>query len=201
MELERQPSLIDLPIDDRWPEVGGPTPKSMPRRPRSRFPAPRVPPGVTHTNRLPHAPTKDIDELHEPFAKATGSSKATGGSVAGDSFALYLRNIGKQRLLSPEEVNVLSESVQQQLRWTAVRVELAERLGCCPTDAQLALELGLPGGDQEFQREWRRMERDKQLMVSANLRLVVSIAKKYTNRGLSLMDLIQVLEAPTPCPP
>ena len=201
MELERQPSLIDLPIDDRWPEVGGPTPKSMPRRPRSRFPAPRVPPGVAHTNRLPHAPTKDIDEIHEPFAKATGSSKATGGSVAGDSFALYLRNIGKQRLLSPEEVNVLSESVQQQLRWTAVRVELAERLGCCPTDAQLALELGLPGGDQEFQREWRRMERDKQLMVSANLRLVVSIAKKYTNRGLSLMDLIQVLEAPTPCPP
>ena len=41
-----------------------------------------------------------------------------------DSMRWYLRNIGKQRLLSPEEVNKLSMAIQQLLRWDEARVRL-----------------------------------------------------------------------------
>lgn len=162
---------------------------------------PEQPRRARSTPPQPHQPA----QVDEPSATAASSIYSSGGdgplrpqadvpsfySSGGDGLSWYMNNVGRQRLLEPHEINALSESVQRQLRWTRTRAELSERLGCPATDAQLAIELGLDGGVQEYYQEWRLMERDKQLMVSANLRLVISIAKKYTDRGLSLQDLIQ----------
>ena len=108
-----------------------------------------------------------------------------------DSMKWYLKSIGKQRLLGPHEVEALSVSIQRQLSWQQTRDDLSETLGRECTDAEVASELKLKGGEKEYRRQMDIMSRDKQLLVSANLRLVVSIAKKYTNQGLTLQDLIQ----------
>lgn len=128
------------------------------------------------------------EEVEVEAVKAAPGKVSIGSE---DSVRWYLRNIGKQRLLSPEEVNELARKIQAQLEWASKRAELEEELARRPGDEEMAAALGLAGGAPEYRAEMARMARAKELLVSANLRLVVSIAKKYYNQGLNLQDLIQ----------
>jgi len=102
----------------------------------------------------------------------------------------YLRDIGRVPLLSHEQEITLGRQVQELVALEELEQELAMRAGGSKPDAQqLAEAAGLT--PQQLRKRLRSGQRAKERMVAANLRLVVSVAKKYTKRNMELLDLIQ----------
>ena len=119
------------------------------------------------------------------LAAADGSS--LGG---GDLVRSYLRDIGRVPLLTHEQEITLGRQVQELMAIEELEAELALRAGGQkPGDAELAVAAGL--SPAVLKKRLVAGRRAKERMVAANLRLVVSVAKKYTKRNMELLDLIQ----------
>jgi len=104
--------------------------------------------------------------------------------ATGDSVRAYLRDIGRIPLLEHDEEILLGRKVQRLME-----IKASEELLENPSKEELANSLGLT--IKELRRELRDGEKAKDKMVTANLRLVVSVAKKYTKRNMELLDIIQ----------
>ena len=103
--------------------------------------------------------------------------------IAGDSVRSYLRDIGRIPLLEHEEEILLGRQVQRLMELKTIQKEL-------DLDIEgLAGAMDLPV--KQIRRELRAGEKAKDKMVTANRRLVVSVAKKYTKRNMELLDIIQ----------
>ena len=109
--------------------------------------------------------------------------------VDGDLVRSYLRDIGRVPLLSHEQEITLGRQVQELVALEELELELESRLGAKPSQAELAQAAGLSG--PLLKKRLQAGRRAKERMVAANLRLVVSVAKKYTRRNMELLDLIQ----------
>ena len=120
--------------------------------------------------------------------------KKRGPKVSNDPNAVqwYINSItaAQNALLRPDEELSLGRSVQRMLRLRALRSELGVELGRPPTDAELASACGLDGA-ADVPRAEREGDAARERLMVSNLRLVLSIAKRYLNRGLLLEDLIQ----------
>ena len=101
----------------------------------------------------------------------------------------YLRDIGRVPLLSHEEEITLGRQVQELMKLERIEAQLESELGEKPSYDLLAESAEISVG--QLKRKLKSGNRAKERMVSANLRLVVSVAKKYTKRNMELLDLIQ----------
>jgi RNA polymerase primary sigma factor len=132
------------------------------------------------------------DENSKKTRKLTATRRRDAGKkkpYTEDSIRIYLQEIGRIRLLRAEEEIELARKIADLLELERLREKLRRSLGRYPSDKEWAEQVGmeLP----PFQRRLYLGRRAKDKMVQSNLRLVVSIAKKYMNRGLSFQDLIQ----------
>ncbi len=106
-----------------------------------------------------------------------------------DTVRQYLREIGRYPLLTHEQEIHYGKQVQQMMPLLVIRTALTERLDRLPTDMEWATEAKLDL--DRLQQIIREGDRAKRRMVEANLRLVVSVAKKYQRLNLEMLDLLQ----------
>ncbi|MGC0382474.1 MULTISPECIES: RNA polymerase sigma factor [unclassified Streptomyces] len=119
-----------------------------------------------------HHPGADVPELPEP----PPPTRTESGGPSSDLFRQYLREIGRIPLLSAAEEVDLARRVEAGLF-------AEEKLRRSPDlDERLALDLD---------RLVVMGRLAKRRLIEANLRLVVSVAKRYVGRGLTMLDLVQ----------
>ncbi|HEY5880005.1 MAG TPA: RNA polymerase sigma factor, partial [Nakamurella sp.] len=121
--------------------------------------------------------TWDDEEESEALKQARKDAELT---ASADSVRAYLKQIGKVALLNAEEEVDLAKRIEAGL-YSSERMRQFEEIG-----------ERLPN---QMRRDLRWIKRDgeraKNHLLEANLRLVVSLAKRYTGRGMAFLDLIQ----------
>ncbi|MDE7004464.1 MAG: RNA polymerase sigma factor RpoD, partial [Oscillospiraceae bacterium] len=123
-------------------------------------------------------PAAELEEI--PEEEIVDPNTLVDSFAIDDPVRMYLKEIGKVDLLTPER-----------------EVELAQAMGAGAAAKEQLAELERSGEDipKEMMKELKKAvkggERAKQQLAEANLRLVVSIAKRYVGRGMLFLDLIQ----------
>ena len=163
----------ELELEDQrrggTPSAGSEAPATTRRPPAEHRPAATARPGVAATRRAAAG--------EEEIQNRAAGRHAAGEGGSFDPVRMYLKEIGKVPLLNAEQEVMLAKRIEAGL---------------------LSVEK-LDGGDgslTEHEREGlhgvvRDGEIAKRQLTEANLRLVVSIAKRYVGRGMALLDLIQ----------
>jgi len=124
----------------------------------------------------------DDDEklLSRRQKRRTKKQNPRGEGGTADAVRLYLREIGQVDLLTVDDERRLAQLIEEG-KIAAEKIDEAEEAGS-PIE-------GVEG--RMLMRAVSRGERAKSELTQANLRLVVSIAKRYSGRGMQLLDLVQ----------
>lgn len=121
--------------------------------------------------------------------KAKSTKMGARSGISTDTVRTYLHEIGRVPLLTREEEIIYGKQVQQMMQLLELKEALVERLDREPTLQEWADQANC--SEAELNHTLKQGRRAKQKMIEANLRLVVSIAKKYQKRNMEFLDLIQ----------
>jgi RNA polymerase primary sigma factor len=124
-------------------------------------------------------PVRESEEEEPVNAPLIDLDEGLSDALLGDSVRLYLREIGQVQLLTAEQEKRLAQTI---VKGQEAEQQLKTLDPDNPDHRALRLQL---------ERERAVGNDARQQMAAANLRLVVSIAKRYRDRGLPLLDLIQ----------
>merc|ERR1719258_117983 len=119
-------------------------------------------------------PSRDVDKLTVDEI-----------SGAGGDYSLHLD------LLTAEEEQQLAVKVQELKKLEDCYYKAHGELGKVPTMSQWAESAGFAGDQQRLEQAYAECLQAKQRMIGANIRLVQSVAKKYSGNGLEFTDLVQ----------
>ncbi len=137
-----------------------------------------TPPSITRRVVVGHQADDDVEKLLERGrTRRTRRAAPKGDGGTADAVRMYLREIGQVDLLTTEDERRLAQLIEEG-KIAAQRID----------DEGETLTTG---EERMLIRAVSRGERAKSELTQANLRLVVSIAKRYSGRGMQLLDLIQ----------
>lgn len=136
----------------------------------------------------------DQNQVEVEFSESEtrpGKTKQSGyhKTSSDDTVGAFFKEMARYPLLKPEEEIELATQVQFLVEMDEMTERLHQELGRKPTNAELAQALDLT--ERQFENRLYRGQISKRKMIRSNLRLVVSIAKRYLNRGVPFLDLIQ----------
>jgi RNA polymerase sigma factor (RpoD-like family) len=132
--------------------------------------------------------TVDFSDLVHELGYSNGSGYSK--TLSDDTIGTFFKEMARYPLLKPEEEVELAQQVQLLMKAEEKRLELSATLQRSPTKKEWSESLNF-SHEKQLESLLHKGRIAKRKMIRSNLRLVVSIAKRYLNRGVPFLDLIQ----------